>query len=156
MWFTVHEVFCSFVAMKAERLHANAPGKKLGACVCLLALALLWTPAWALAFQTSQMACCTAGMCPLHDHAPKKSPDDAAAPRHGQAAECSHHQQQAAMDCSMQCCHRSDPAVAATAIFLLPGTVPLFPQLLIVCAEQLTGPHAKSIVFEPAAPPPRS
>ena len=56
-----------------------APGNRLRACVCLLAVLLLWTPLWAAAWQTHNMSCCTDGMCPLHGHAHPAVPKPQAA-----------------------------------------------------------------------------
>jgi hypothetical protein len=95
-------------------------------------------------------------MCPLHGHAPKKSSSDADSTKDMPMAGCEHHRQKATMDCTMACCHPSDPAVTGAIVFVLPGagdvSVPLFsgptaPNLFV---------SASSFVFDLASPPPRS
>jgi len=124
--------------------------------VCLLAVFLLWAPAWAAAFQASEMACCTAGMCPLHGHTPKKSSHDPDTQKQGRPATCEHHGQKSAMDCSMACCHPADPAVTSAAIFVLPDSPQISSPLLVGRTEVLVATHAPSFVYDPASPPPRS
>jgi len=124
--------------------------------VCLLAVFLLWAPAWAAAFQAERMACCSAGMCPLHGRAPKKSSHDSDAQKQGQLATCEHHGRKSAMDCSMACCHPSDPTVTSAVIFVLPSPLQISSPLLSGRAEVAIALRAPSFVYDPASPPPRS
>src|SRR3981189_512841 len=59
--------------MKRMTHDSNALGRRLRACVCLMAVMLLWAPAWGAALQAAGVGCCDGAMCPLHGHAPKKS-----------------------------------------------------------------------------------
>src|SRR3984893_18398474 len=97
--------------MKRTRHDSNAPGRKLGACVCLVAVMLLWAPAWASALQAAGMGCCDGAMCPLHGHAPKKSSGDTNSAKDAPMAGCEHNGRQAALDCTMASCHSSDARV---------------------------------------------
>ena len=154
--FRAPALFCDCKPMKANRHHCDAARKHFGAYFCLLAVVLLWAPAWVAAFQASQMACCTAGMCPLDGHVPKRSLGDASGRRHTQGPDCSHHQRQAAMDCNAACCHPPDPTVTAAVVFVLPAaariTVPLFAGKTALS----TLPRAESLIYSPPSPPPRS
>ena len=154
--FRVRALFCDCNPMKANRRHCNAPGKNFGTCLCLLAVVLLWAPAWVAALQASKMACCTAGMCPLDGHVPKKSSGEEDGRRHTQTIDCSQHQRQAAMDCNAACCHTADPTVTGAVVFVLPAvmriTVPLFSGKAALSAL----PRADSLIYSPPSPPPRS
>jgi len=145
-----------FEKMRPRKPRSNAPGNKWHACVCLLAVILLWAPAWASAFQAQSMACCEGGMCPLRGHAPKKSSHDTDGQKQAQPATCEHHGRSSGMSCSMACCHPSDPTVTSTAIFVLPGPMQIYSPFLSGTAERRIESRAESFVYDPASPPPRS
>jgi hypothetical protein len=149
-------VFLWFGKMTRMRHDSNAPGRRLGACVCLVAVILLWAPAWAAAFQAANTGCCDGAMCPLHGHAPKKSSGDADAPKDAQPAMCEHHGRKAAMDCSMACCDPKDPVVTGAIVFVLPSPMAISAPLLIDPPTPTLSRSANSFVFDPASPPPRT
>jgi len=122
----------------------------------LVAVMLLWAPAWASALQAAGMGCCDGPMCPLHGHAPKKSSGDAGAAKDGQPAICAHHGRKAAMDCSMACCHPKDPVVTGVVVFVLPNAAAISAPLFIGPPMLTLSSSASSIVFDPASPPPRN
>jgi len=148
-------VFLGFGKMKRMRHDSNAPGRRLGACVCLVALMLVWAPAWVSALQAAGMGCCDGAMCPLHGHAPKKSSSDAGAAKDAQPPVCEHHGK-AAMDCTMACCHPTDPVVTGAIIFVLPSPVAISAPLLIGPPAPAMSSSASSFVFDPVFPPPRT
>jgi hypothetical protein len=142
--------------MKKMGHDSNAPGRRLGACVCLVALMLLWAPAWASALQAAGMACCDGAMCPLHGHAPKKSSGDTNSAKDASMAGCEHHGRKAAMDCSMACCHPKEPVVTGAVVFVVPAAVTFF-------APRTDGPPAPgfalsagSLDIDLPSPPPRN
>lgn len=71
-------------------------------------------------------------------------------------AGCEHHARQAAMDCSMACCHPKDPVVTGAVVFVLPNAVIASVPLLIGATPPNLSPSASSFVFDPAPPPPRT
>ena len=142
--------------MKRMRHDSNAPGRKLAACVCLVAVMLLWAPAWGAALQAAGMGCCDGAMCPLHGHAPKKSSSDANSAKDMPMAGCEHHRQKAAMDCTMACCHPSDPAVTGAIVFVLPGAADISVPPFSGPTPPILSASASSFVFDPASPPPRT
>ena len=142
--------------MKRMRRDSNAPGRKLVACVCLVAVILLWAPAWASALQAAGMACCDGAICPLHGHASKKSSGGESAAKDAPMAGCEHHGRKAAMDCSMACCHPADPVVTGAVAFVLPGVVGISAPRLVSPPSHATDFSASSFVFDPASPPPRT
>jgi hypothetical protein len=142
--------------MKRMRHDSNAPGRRLGACVCLVAVILLWAPAWASALQAAGMGCCDGAMCPLHGHAPKKSSSDTNSAKDAPMAGCEHHGRKAAMDCTMACCHPADPAVTGAIVFVLPALMEISAPLRIGPPTPTLTPLASSFVLDPASPPPRT
>jgi hypothetical protein len=149
-------VFLGFGKMKRMRHDSNAPGRRLAACVCLVAVMLLWAPAWASALQAAGVGCCDGAMCPLHGHAPKKSSGDTNSAKDAPMAGCEHHARKAAMDCSVACCHPKDPVVTGAIVFVLPSAAALStPHLISPQAPTLLS-LACSFVFDLASPPPRT
>jgi hypothetical protein len=142
--------------MKKMRHDSNALGRKLGAYVCLVAVMLVWAPAWASALQAAGMACCDGAMCPLHGHSPKKSSGDTNSAKDAPMAGCEHHGRKAAMDCTAACCHPVDPAVTGAIVFVLPSPSMVFAPLLVGSPTPTLFSSANSFVFDPASPPPRS
>jgi hypothetical protein len=149
-------VFCHFGKMKSMRHDSNAPGRRLGACACLVAIMLLWAPAWVSALQAAGMACCDGAMCPLHGHAPKKSSGDTNPAKDAPMAGCEHHGRKPAMDCSMACCHPKDPVVTGAVVFVVPGAAEISVPLLIGPPAPSLIASANSFVFDLASPPPRT
>ncbi len=149
-------VFLNIGKMKRMRHDSNAPGRRLGACVCLVAVMLLWAPAWASALQAAGMGCCDGAMCPLHGHGPKKSSGDSDSAKDAPMAACEHHGRKAAMDCSMACCHPKDPVVTGAIVFVLPSIVEISAPLLSGPSTPTLFSSASSFVFDPASPPPRT
>src|ERR1700740_1592809 len=88
-----------------------APGRRLRACVCLVALALLWAPVWGAVWQAGGMGCCNGGMCAAHGHSmpnqhgPKKT-SPAEAPMN-----CEHDGGSGFSQCAMSCSHESAPSM---------------------------------------------
>ena len=154
--FRAGALFCNYNPMKVNRRHCNAPGKDFGAYLCLLAIVLLWAPAWVAAFQAPQMACCTAGMCPLDGHVPKRSSGDESGRRSTQTTDCSQHQRQAAMDCNAACCRPPDRTVAAAVVFVLPAAARIAVPLFSGKAALARLPRADFLIYSPPSPPPRS
>jgi hypothetical protein len=142
--------------MQRMRHDSNAPGRPLGACVCLVAVMLLWAPAWASALQAAGMGCCDGAMCPLHGHAPKKSSTDTNSAKDMPMTGCEHHGRKAAMDCTMACCHPKDPVVTGAIVFVMPGAVEISAPLLIGPPTPSLAASTSSFVFDPTSPPPRT
>jgi hypothetical protein len=142
--------------MKRMRHDSNAPGKRLGACVCLVAVMLLWAPAWGAVLQAAGVGCCDGAMCPLHGHGPKKSSSDANSSKDMPMAGCEHHARTTAMVCSVACCHPKDPAVTGAIVFVLPSPVALSAPLFLGPPSRPLAVSANSFVFDPTSPPPRT
>lgn len=137
-----------------------APGRMLAAWVCLLAVLLLWTPMLAAAWQAGGMACCAAGMCPVHGHSKTNhsSPQQPAVPEapmncgHSGPTSESHSEM---TRCSMSCCHENGQSLTAAGIFILPGAVALSkPAIVLAVPRQLAATDFVQSA-KPPSPPPR-
>ena len=117
---------------------------------------LLWAPAWASVLQAAGMACCDGAMCPLHGHAPKKSSSDTNPAKDAPMAGCEHHARKTAMDCSMACCHPQEQVVTGAVVFVLPSAAVVSTPFFVVQAPPTLSSSARSFVFDPASPPPRT
>jgi len=122
----------------------------------LVAVMLLWAPAWGSALQAAGVGCCDGAMCPLHGRGPKKSSSDTNSAKDAPMAGCDHHARPAAMVCSVACCHPKDPAVTGAIVFVLPSPMALSAPLLIAPRAPIPFSSANSFVFDPASPPPRT
>jgi len=142
--------------MKRMRHDSNAPGRRLRACVCLVAVMRLWAQTWAAALQAAGMACCDGVMCPLHGHGPKKSSNDANSAKDMPMAGCEHHARPAAMVCSVACCHPTDPVVAGAIVFVVPSAAAISAPLFRGSPTPGLSSSMNSLVFDLASPPPRN
>src|SRR5215469_1056196 len=139
-----------------------APGRKMGAWVCLLAVILLWAPLWAVALEANGIGCCIAGFC---THGPRGQQRAGQAPPVQPASAetsmaCEHHggatqNKPDAMKCSMSCCHETSAAMAAAIVFVLPSTTSLSAPLGAAgSSPELTATEFMQSI-QPLSPPPR-
>lgn len=133
----------------------SAPGKKIAAFVCLLAVVLLWAPLWAAALQANGMVCCTGGMCPTHAHSNTNHASAENETTSETPMQCDHSGHGSMMNCDMSCCHDQGQTFVASLHFVMP-TLPvvLLPQQTLASAPtlevtQISHPSA------PLPPPPR-
>lgn len=139
-----------FAEMKPSAHVLIAPGRELGAWVCLVAVALLWAPVWAATWQAGAMACCHDNMCATHRHARTNEQ----APQ--TPINCDHHHGNGIPDCSMSCAKETNPPLAAGVIFVLPEPEILSQPspVLSAATEFVATEFVQSI--EPLSPPPRA
>src|SRR5258708_32843285 len=97
-------VFLGFGKMKRMRHDSNASGRRLGACVCLVAVMLLCAPAWASGLQAAVIGYCDGAMWPPHGHAPKKRSGETNSAKDGPMAGCGHHGRHTSMACTLAWC----------------------------------------------------
>ena len=152
----------SLLPMSALFHSPIAPGKKIAAYVCLLAVTLLWAPLWAAALQTNGMTCCTGAMCPAHGHSQR---NPAPAPTSSTGAEthmkCDHSANRSAsnsmVNCNMSCCQDQAQSFVAVAIhFVLPDSRILMPLKLAatsISEMKVSQPLHRT---DPLSPPPRN
>src|SRR5260221_8636684 len=149
-------VFLEFGKMNRMRHDSNAPGRRSRACLCLVAVMLLWAPAWGAVLRAAGLGCCDGAMCPLHGHGPKKSSRCTNSAENMPIAGCDHHARTTAMDCAVGCCHPKSPAVTGAIGFVLPSPVALSAPLLISPQAPIPFSPESSFVFDPTSPPPRT
>jgi hypothetical protein len=152
----------SFLPMSALFHPPIAPGKKIAACVCLLAVTLLWAPLWAAALQTNGMTCCTGAMCPAHRHSPKNpapaSTSSTSAETHMQCDHSANRSSSNSMvSCNMSCCQDQDQSFVAAAIhFVLPDSRIVMPQKLASASIPELKVSQPLHSTDPLSPPPRN
>jgi hypothetical protein len=118
-----------------------APGRKIGAWVCLVAALLLWSPVWAVAWQAKGMNCCANGMCPAHTHQNMNRRPSESTTSPQTSTKCTHDSGNGLMFCSMTCCHTEAHVFLASITFVLPPTLllsqsPLLATPFVVNSEQ--------------------
>lgn len=143
--------------MKQRSYVPIAPGKHIGAWVCLVAAVLLWAPVWAAAWQASGMACCKGTMCLAHGHAGMEgaSKGQSAAQEHT-PMDCNHASQTGLMTCQMSCCQDQDRPATGAVIFVLPEPMIISSEVEMTPAKIMTTSPVVTYFFEPPSPPPRS
>jgi hypothetical protein len=141
-----------------QTLHVPvAPGRNLGAWVCLLALFLLWTPLWAAAWQVTGMPCCTGAICPAHGHGGSTSGTKSqSAGQENMPTECAHGSQFGMIVCQMSCCRVQDQPLTGAVIFVLPDPMTIATAVEVTAAEPRTQADVIARLFEPPSPPPRA
>lgn len=137
-----------------------APGRKLGAWVCLMAVLFLWAPLGALALQANGMGCCADGFCAAHGHRKTGKPA-AAQPNPAQSPmECEYHdgatkKQSGAMNCAMSSCHQQEAFATSAAFFVLPLSCTFSQPAEMKAARICFAPASFVPSHEPLSPPPR-
>ena len=148
-----------FAPMRHSLHFPIAPGRKIGAWVCLSAALLLWSPLWAAAWQADGMPCCGSGLCPAHGHEKANQPASQQMEPARTPMECEHPsgspKHGGTMNCSMSCCHENNVSLASAIIFVLPE-----PAILSQPAQSVAAPLARAPVefvpsLKPLSPPPR-
>jgi hypothetical protein len=137
--------------LMSRSLHAPiAPGRIVGACVCLIAVLLLWTPMWASAWMMRGMACCTGTMCAAHLHTKTNAPAKS-------GAECEHSRGAGMAACSMSCCHEEDASLTVNGgAYVLPEAVEIAAPAETVSLAVVVKHEEVMQVFAPPSPPPES
>jgi hypothetical protein len=137
-----------FLMLDALRLRSRC----FAACLCLLAVVLLYTPLAGAAWSAYESSCCKSGQCSIPAHHHQKP----VAPSH-EHMDCDHEASGTGlMPCKMSCCQDSERSAVASMAFVLAAPV----------ATAVPEPIRTSIEFaqvsnflrsvKPLSPPPRS
>jgi len=153
-----HGLFWWSIPMRSSLHVPIAPGRKVGAWVCLVAVMLLWSPLWAAAWHIEGMACCSGGFCPMRGHARTTGSEDAT--RTEQPVDCEHHgggsqNHGQGMDCAMSCGHESSSNLTTAVMFVLPGPANLSQPPQVIATIGSFTPVSFAPALEPLSPPPR-
>jgi hypothetical protein len=122
----------------------------LAACLCLLAVVLLYAPLAGAVWVGHAMACCTGDHCNIPEHHHRKAaPVDA-----GSHLDCGH-DMSGLMACSMSCCQDADKAVVTAVAFVLPSLTFANSTMLVARAVEAARSIEIPRTIQPVAPPPR-
>jgi hypothetical protein len=138
----------------SRSLHAPiAPGRSAGACVCLLAVLLLWAPMWASAWMARVTACCTGNMCAVHGHGKTSSPGKSEATKNDM--ECQHPRGAGMVACGMSCYHKEAASPVTSSVYVLPEPVDVWAPPETVNSTVASKHEEVLQVFAPPSPPPK-
>lgn len=147
--------------MRTSLHRLRAPGRRSAACVCSLAVALLWSPLWVQAWHSNGTDCCSGAFCPIHGHRPEHQVHSTDSTPPQSPMDCEHHHDNnethgQRTDCSMSCCHGSSPNLTGAVIFVLPELMLLsLPTRATDEPADLT-PMPLASSLKPPSPPPRT
>ena len=160
-WLTISRL--RYSEARSEMRHSLhlpiAPGKKLAASLCLLAVLLIWAPAWAAVLQSHQMDCCADGLCPAHGGHHSKSSEPASHPAQSPIDCDQHHgsqQSSGLAPCSLSCCHDSDHPTTTAVIFVLPAPTQIAEPAVAHASAPRLALTDFAHVSDPLSPPPRT
>ena len=129
----------------------------MGAWVCLLAVALLWTPLWATAWQDKGMACCDGKMCAARGHAKAgHTSKNAHVSQESAPTDCGHGGHAGLTVCGVKCCHEEGSTIVAAVIFVMPTAGSISALAEGSDARERSLAVITQVLFEPPSPPPRS
>ncbi|HEY1470655.1 MAG TPA: hypothetical protein VGF61_16555 [Candidatus Acidoferrum sp.] len=136
-------------------LHAPiAPGRTVGAWVCLIAVLLLWAPMWASAWMAQGMACCAGNMCAGHAHGKTNSPGKSGATKN--EMECEHSRGAGMTPCSVSCCHQEGTSLVSGGMYVLPEPLGISAPTESVSMSVAVKHDEVLQVFAPPSPPPKT
>ena len=140
------------------RMREKKLAQKAAACICMLAVALLYAPLAAAALVAPGMDCCVGGLCPVHGHHPKTQ--ERTTPQNAMPMDCGHdmsgHKSAGMSECSMTACQSPEHPLAIPGAFVLPDAT------LLLGIHELVQPVPATVLEEisrlskPLSPPPRS
>jgi hypothetical protein len=119
------------------------------ACICMLAVGLLYAPTAAVAWTARGRACCAADHCPVPEHHHSKAPARSEMPM-----DCGHDMSGMGA-CSMSCCHDSGRQLVTPMAFVLPSIASFSAPDAVITDVEMASPIETPKAFEPLSPPPR-
>jgi hypothetical protein len=131
---------------------------KAAACICMLAVTLLYAPLAAAALVASGTDCCVGGLCPIrrHHHESQKL----MASQNAMPMDCGHDmsdgKSSGMSECSMSGCQSPEHPVSIPGAFVLPDVTLLPAARELVRPVQVRTLEEISRVSKPLSPPPRS
>jgi len=148
-------VVSNFDYMNASQQFPIAPGRKIGAWVCLIAVVMLWSPLWAAAWQSAGINCCDNGMCAAQRHSNPSHQHPQRAKHQESPMNCERHDESGLTPCSMTCCQESTHSFTAALIFVLPEATIISEPARALATPVRFVPSEFLQSFEPLSPPPR-
>jgi hypothetical protein len=129
--------------------------RAVGAWLCLAAVAMLWMPVLAAAWNAHVMACCDGSMCTVQGHRHSKQTEKPQSEA-GAPMDCGHSQAGSTMTCAMSCCHQQEQFTATGTVFVLPEVENHAEHFLVESSVFLPDTKQITALFGPLSPPPRS
>jgi hypothetical protein len=126
----------------------NTRARVTAACICLLAVALLYAPVAVAVWAAQTMACCTGDHCPIAAHHHKSAP---AEPAH--EMDCGH-DMGSLMACKISCCNTTERSMVTPLIFVLPHLSFGTTNFSITRVAETLRPIEVPRSVEPLSPPP--
>jgi hypothetical protein len=120
------------------------------ACLCLLAVALVYAPLAGAVWAGHALACCTGDHCNIPEHHHRK----AALADTGSRADCDH-EGSGMSACSMSCCQDPDKPMVSAFAFVLPSLTLAGAPVLVAGTAKAASSIEIPRTFQPPAPPPR-
>lgn len=124
------------------------------ACVCLVAVALLYAPLGAAALLAHGIGCCASGYCPIKEHHHKPVPNKQAESQESTPMDCGH-DMGGLSACSMSCCQDTGRAAVMPVAFVLPQPTIAPATREVIRPVQITHSIEISRFSTPLPPPPR-
>jgi hypothetical protein len=155
-------VYCCIIGALAKglvsvRIRKEKLARRATACICLLAVALLYAPFVAATLVTPRMDCCSAGFCPARGRHHKTQ--QAAAPQDAMPMDCGHdmngHGSSEMSMCSISCCQSPEHPTLMPGAFVLPNATLLAGAGELVRSIQVSTSEEISRFSKPLSPPPR-
>ena len=128
--------------------------RSIGAYACLLAVVLIYAPQGMIAWWAGTGECCKTDYCPIHEH----HRSNAAASSEHDGMNCEHDAagKVGMAACTMSCCHETDKALVAPAIFL-PGAGAEPAKIFVVArVAEAQSEIQEKLGSKPLSPPPRT
>ncbi|HTS09696.1 MAG TPA: hypothetical protein VMP68_29285 [Candidatus Eisenbacteria bacterium] len=132
--------------------------RKAAACICMLAVALLYAPLAAAALAAPATDCCIGGLCPIRGNHLKSQ--ELAAPQNAMPMDCGHdmsdRKSSGMSECSMSGCQSPEHPVSIPGAFVLPDVTLLPAARELVRPVQASALEEISLISKPLSPPPRN
>lgn len=149
--------WCRLPVFMARNKHLRS----VAACVCLLAVALLYAPLAGAALLANGLDCCTGGYCKIPEHRHHRyqlghehSGAPAAPAENSGHMDCGH-ESSGLMPCSMSCCQDPTRPALVPSAFLLPSANFVLTTIEEIRTVQIANSFEPSRFVKPLSPPPR-
>jgi hypothetical protein len=139
---------------------ANSKNRRMAACICLMALLLVYAPMASATLLAVTGACCTGDQCPIHGN--RHPAQSGSAQKHEDAPmDCGHENRDGdgtgKIDaCSMSCCHTAEQSAVNVHFFLLTPVSHSMSLAKLSTAQIAPAAPVISPIFAPQAPPPKT
>jgi hypothetical protein len=139
----------TLIRWKVMSRRRNQRAAFVSACICMLAVALLYAPLAAAVWAAQTMTCCTENYCPIAAHHHQNAP---AEPAH--ELNCSH-EISMLMSCTISCCQTTERPMVTAIAFVLPDLSFASMSCTVTQVAETPPPIELPGALAPLSPPPR-